>query len=478
MTRRVLLLLAAASLPALGLFVLLGWLEVRDDRAAPPAPDSGPRTRPALMRRIDRGLGSLLRPGALAASHAELEGVLSCLRCHGRGRHVPDSRCLVCHEEITARATRELPLHGQLEGSCMDCHPDHRGADAELIELDREAFSHATTRYPLRGAHAEVKCESCHTLIDPDRRPPRQEREPRFRYQGVPFDGCIRCHTDPHGETRPEKLIHETLIRVSLDGSDPLESVRDPERPLADRSCEDCHTDQSFRAAHLRPDGFRHDEDTHFPLEGAHREVRCDGCHTPALRDQERAAGERPGAEAETDCGGCHEDPHKGALTTSAPCTDCHSALGWEGGFDHTRNTRFELDPLHERLACTTCHADLRFRSEGRECADCHRDAAELLAGRWSGLSAQPDPHGPALECQDCHGPTLEANRPAALAARCAECHAPSYATLLATWRAQLDSLAARSARAGGEVERLRHSGPHHFALARELLSRDEKMEE
>ena len=113
---RALILVGIAVVPSLVLFGLLEWLQSSDahvaTRDAEPTPSGSPKDPPAL----DRITGQLLRPGPLSASHAELEGVTACMTCHGTGSHVPDARCLACHEEIGLRAERRLPLHGMLEG--------------------------------------------------------------------------------------------------------------------------------------------------------------------------------------------------------------------------------------------------------------------------------------------------------------------------------------------------------------------------
>jgi hypothetical protein len=157
-------------------------------------------------------------------------------------------------------------------------------------------------------------------------------------------------------------------------------------------------------------------------------------------------------------------------------CASCHSEKAWSDGFDHDRDTRFELDDLHASLECAACHSDQRFRAAGRECQACHTDAADLLAGRLGALRGEPDPHAEGVACADCHAPTRVANRPPALARRCAECHTPEYADLLATWTARLDGLAAGAKLEATLAERLRRSGVHNFALAREQLGGDARL--
>lgn len=461
---RALILVGIAAVPSVVLFLLLVWLQSADARVATrdsePTPSESPKDPPAL----DRIAGRLLRPGPLSAPHAELEGVTACMTCHGTGSHVPDVRCLACHEEIGLRAARQLPLHGTLEGACASCHPDHAGPDAPMIELDREAFQHARTGYPLLGAHAALECKSCHEVLTSD------ASETAFRYQGVPYASCTSCHADPHRPHEPSLETVHPIRRVSLDAPPPVLPMAEPDYPLAGRACESCHSEASFLADGLENGAFRHAADARFELRGAHGGLRCEACHTAELREAERAAGLPPGRAAEPSCGGCHEDPHREALGDAERCGNCHVEEGWGHHFDHDRHTRFALDPLHARLACGSCHEDIRFRSEGRECAECHPAAASLLAGLWKDVQGKPDPHDRIVKCAECHGDSREGNAMPALAQRCVSCHPASYGPLLATWRSQLDRVVTRSGALPADVELLRRSGPHNFVLARRLL--------
>lgn len=460
---RVLTLVVLAGVPSIGLFLVLVWLQSSDARVLARRIDPPPPETPIKRPFLDRMAGRLLRPGPLSASHAELEGVTACTQCHGTGSHVPDVRCLTCHEEIGLRAERQLPMHGTLEGTCSDCHPDHQGADAPIIELDRESFQHARSRYPLVGAHASLDCGTCHEVLI------SQASETAFRYQGVPHDSCVSCHSDPHRPHEPMPKTVHPIRMVSLDDAPAVRQTSEPDHPLAGRDCESCHTEASFLAGGLKKDGFRH-TDTRYKLRGAHDEVRCESCHTDAIREAERAAGLPPGRGVESSCGGCHEDPHRAALGDGKHCAGCHLEEGWSHGFDHDQHTRFALDPLHARIACRSCHDDLRFRSEGRECAECHREAASLLAGIWNDARGEPDPHDQIVKCSGCHGDSREANATSGLVERCVSCHAPSYGPLLTTWTSELDRLAARSA-TSASAEQLRRSGLHNFVMARRLLA-------
>ena len=266
-------------------------------------------------------------------------------------RDLPHRQCSDCHAD---------PHRGGLGKSCSDCHLT-RGFDA----INREAFDHARTRYPLQGRHAAVRCEGCHDLgTSAGRRPA--------------FATCAGCHRDPHAGT------------ATLDGK------------AAD--CAACHGLAGFTPATYTV--ARH-ADTRYPLEGRHREVRCAACHgarVPGGRTVMRPASAR--------CADCHADDHGGQLAGrpgGSECRGCHAVNGWTPTtFDRARHAGAGL-PLtgrHAAVKCAACHgADrngLRALPAGRPlgkakvavvlpergCGDCHVDLHE---GRYS------------ADCLACH---------------------------------------------------------------------------
>lgn len=468
MRLRLLLLAAIVIAPALAAFALLR-LGARGDRA-PVAPVD--RTADGAVHEAsgpDRWLGGALDPGPLSAAHADLAGVSHCLDCHGRASEVLDARCVSCHAEIGLRAQGKVGWHGTFTGPCLTCHVEHRGAEASLIALDRKSFQHQLTRFPLRGEHATAACKQCHELLPLESAGEGGERR-SFRYQGVPFAGCASCHVDPHAGRAPGQKRMVAIRQVALDAPAPPPAARDPEHAIAGRDCKSCHTEAGFGAARLKRAGFDHGLDTRFPLEGAHPALACESCHTRERRAEERENGLAPGTAAQPVCAGCHEDPHGGAIRRADGCASCHTPRRWHiEDFDHAAHTKFRLDPLHAALDCGNCHENERFRAAGARCADCHVDAAGLLAGRFDAVTAAADPHA-VLKCAECHGDTAAANRRGALAQKCVGCHTPEYGALLATWTARLDALAGASGLDPAEAERLRRSGVHNFALAHERL--------
>lgn len=229
---------------------------------------------------------------------------LACESCHKRAvaKTKPKRACIACHR-------KDDHHKGRFGRTCETCHTD-RGWGRVTFDHDRD------TKYPLRGKHRAVTCESCHK---------------GHLYKTKLASTCYACHKKD-----------------------------DPHKGQEGRTCEQCHDERSWKKARL-DHGL-----TRFPLFGKHREARCGSCHrTRAFQD------------APTDCLACHgkKDVHKRRLGTQ--CGLCHNPRGWKlWDFDHDRRTRFPLDGAHGGLHCYTCHR----RPMGgevtlsRSCVTCHED--------------------------------------------------------------------------------------------------------
>ena len=110
-------------------------------------------------------LGGFVSPGDLAEAHAELEGLTRCTKCHEAGAGVSAERCLECHEEVQTQVRTRRGYHADLDELCERCHPDHRGRDFDMVQLDPERFNHQSTGFALAGGH-EIECEECHIERD------------------------------------------------------------------------------------------------------------------------------------------------------------------------------------------------------------------------------------------------------------------------------------------------------------------------
>jgi hypothetical protein len=127
-------------------------LGARFDAAPVAKPEADSSPGDGVVDAVDRFIGGVLDPGPLSKAHESLTRVGDCVDCHGTASQVIDARCVACHEEIGARAEKRVGWHGTFDEPCRTCHTEHAGADAELIEFDRDAFQHDLARFELRGA--------------------------------------------------------------------------------------------------------------------------------------------------------------------------------------------------------------------------------------------------------------------------------------------------------------------------------------
>lgn len=255
--------------------------------------------------------------------------------------------CASCHK--TRDAAGAVTFKKMAQGRCADCHKDpHQGRFGATCQqchstagwrtgAARSGFDHGKTRFPLRGEHREVSCQSCHA-------PGRPMRIAKF-------DRCADCHRDPHAGQ------------------------------LAARTCESCHTVAGFSPSTFT---LQQHQKTRYPLEGSHLAVPCDACHKPvATAPRDRPARVIQFRFSSTGCASCHGDPHGGQFTRASPplqCAQCHSVLGWSRvSFDHAR-ARFKLEGAHRTVACGQCHKTevregkrmVRFKPLPLTCEGCH----------------------------------------------------------------------------------------------------------
>ena len=377
----------------------------------------------------------------LEGRHATVE----CAKCHNprlpasrRFRPIAHDRCVACHQD---------PHQGELAartdgGACESCH-DVQGFRPSSFE----AAQHATSRFPLDGAHRAVPCTSCHAA------PPAA---PGFRREDR---SCEGCHQDPHGgqftgrasaqagcegchataawaPSRFGKAEHAAAGFALADAHD-VACVRCHAPNHAStvtsfvgtaRECGACHEDvhagqfagtacsTCHAGARFRPTvGFDHAR-THFPLRGQHRRAQCADCHRRI--DMPGAARTVVYRLATPSCEGCHASPHgdpeergrAGALArATGDCDGCHRESGWgavsltgAARFDHA-TTDAPLIGAHEAVPCANCHTANRAVPKMQDCGSCHEDR-----------------HGTRMTapCATCHTPrtwapdrTLDAHR-------------------------------------------------------------------
>jgi hypothetical protein len=238
----------------------------------------------------------------LAGAHRDV----ACAQCHAGERYKDLPRaCVSCHSLQDKHA-------GRYGDRCQTCHAPTRWA---AISFDHDK----ATKFALRGAHARITCERCHT---------------GDLYRDKLATTCVSCHRrdDPH--------------KGQLGGN-----------------CGQCHGETAWR----QKVAFDHDL-TRFPLIGLHAVVPCEECH------RAKSFKDAPSA-----CGACHRDAHHDGRLGSG-CAGCHNPNGWaRWRFDHDTETSYPLTGAHRGLHCHACHNVPKVVkvSAPTGCYDCHsRDDA------------------------------------------------------------------------------------------------------
>lgn len=242
----------------------------------------------------------------------------SCLTCHGDG--VYDGKptaCVSCHQgDFTATTT---PPHGSsgIGTNCTACHT--------TTAWQPGSYDHATTTFPLTGAHTAASCLDCHG---------------DGVYSGKPAT-CVSCH----------------LAGYQATTTPPHAAAGFP------TTCATCHNTTAWLGT-----PFNHST-TAFPLTGAHLAVSCQLCHGDGVYDGKPTA-----------CLSCHQSdysgttrPPHGASGIGTTCTSCHTTAAWQPGtYDHSA-TAFPLTGAHTTATCAGCHGDGVYRGKTTACAGCHQ---------------------------------------------------------------------------------------------------------
>jgi hypothetical protein len=360
-------------------------------------------TASAQVNRLER----LVMPGPLSSPHASLEA--NCAACHKPfSRELQKSLCLDCHADVARDITENAGFHGKTANvgtaECATCHTEHTGRAADILHLDRDKFDHSVTSFPLRGKHAETKCESCHT---PDKKSFHAAdtecnacHAKDDRHHGNLGTTCADCHTETtwkevhfdHAQKTDYALTgaHGRLSCVSCHVDEKYEDTAktcigchakdDKHKGTNGKECEQCHTTNDWKQLL-----FDHEKRTGFALRGGHSNLKCESCHEGNKLDKKTSK----------ECIACHrkDDAHTGVNGTE--CATCHRVTKWKDvTFSHARDTKFPLHGAHTTLTCEMCHKQPpKVAKPPMECFGCH---------------AEDDPHRHQLgeTCDTCHGDT------------------------------------------------------------------------
>lgn len=268
---------------------------------------------------------------------------------------------------------------------------EHRSADRDgELRVPRflgfvAAYAQIVSPGPLARPHASVEgilnCTRCHTLGQKE----------------IEETKCFGCHALIDGRVAEGRGYHaQTSVRS--------------------QGCGECHKDHAgldFQMIEWKGgrEAFDHAL-AEYPLEGKHREVRCESCHRPELIADtavHRVLAEHPTKKTylglDRNCVSCHFDEHRGQFSES--CDRCHDLTAFRPAplFDHDQ-TIYPLVGAHRETACDRCHARQVDNSRAAVLGPTASDYAV-----YKRLSFD--------DCRDCHDdPHL-----GRLGERCLECH-------------------------------------------------------
>lgn len=266
----------------------------------------------------------------------------SCTDCHKQPENYSVFSCVDCHEHNKNEMDNE---HREINGysynsmACFACHP---------LGKEEGAFNHNTTNFPLKGAHIQADCLSCHTEI----------------FSGTSTD-CRSCHTNNYNQA-----VNPNHLTAGIS-----------------TECSGCHTEEDWK-----PSQFDHTVTTGFALTNGHSGRQCADCHLGNT------------TSASHECISCHQQNYNEAenhLAQNFPfdCLQCHNTSNWEEAtFDHNA-TSFALTGAHVATECSACHTS-GYAGTSSQCLACH-------TGNYN-QTANPNHTSLGLsnQCSDCHTTT------------------------------------------------------------------------
>jgi hypothetical protein len=374
-----------------------------------------------------------LSPGDLAEPHAHLEGLSNCTQCHTLGEKISDDKCLKCHTHLNDRITQNKGYHVSTEvkgKSCISCHSDHHGRKFDMIHFKTNEFNHDLTGYLLEGKHEQQNCEDCHKK---DFISNNEILKKNRTYLGLNTT-CLTCHTDYHQQTlsndcaqchdfktfKPAPKFEHNNTKYPLKGkhrdvacekchpinlkngtefqkftgikfNSCVQCHEDVHQQKMGNNCAECHNENSFLEI-AKIQKFDHNK-TNYPLEGAHKQVKCEKCHKAKLTDPVR----------HNNCMDCHSDYHNGTFIKSSEisdCQECHNMNSFSEStysIDQHQSSNFPLKGAHMATPCFICHQkndEWVFRELGEKCSDCHEDIHKNYIS---------EKYYPDSKCENCH---------------------------------------------------------------------------
>ncbi len=343
-----------------------------------------------------------------------------CSDCHTNSANYQVFECITCHEHNqTEMDDKHSGVQGYLyvSSECLACHPTGN---------EEGAFNHATSLFPLTGAHTTAQCSDCHTsgyketsniCSDCHINDYQNSANPNHQQLGLE-QNCEVCHsTNPNWEPASFTIHNDFYMlegahsSISNDcstchagdyintgnlcidcHSSNYNNTNDPNHQSTGfgTDCETCHSQNSWK-----PATFDHDNQF-FPIySGKHNEKwdQCSDCHTNTSNYQI------------FECINCHEhnqsemnDKHSGVqgyVYISTECLACHPTGDDEGAFNHA-SSLFPLTGEHASQECSACHTS-GYSNTSSECSECHQTNFNNTANPNHTAAGIP------ITCEDCH---------------------------------------------------------------------------
>ncbi len=256
----------------------------------------------------------------LTGAHTSID----CQSCHKNGNYqLAYTDCYQCHQTNFEGTTSPGHVAGNFSHNCLTCH--------NTIAW-QPGFNHASTAFPLSGAHTSIECQSCHI---------------NGNFQ-LTYTDCYQCHATTFASTTNPNHVTANMSH----------------------DCLTCHTTAAWQ-----PATYDHNQ-TRLPLTGAHTTIQCAACH---INNNYQLVF--------TDCYQCHQpnfvqatNPNHVTGNFSHDCLTCHSTVAWQPAtFDHA-TTHFPLTGAHTAIQCNACHINGNYQLVYANCYQCHQTNFEQAA--------------------------------------------------------------------------------------------------
>ena len=344
-----------------------------------------------------------------------------CVACHANNvfKGTPTT-CVGCHQ--TDFNNSKNPNHVPA-GFPTACEPCHKVTDTSWAQ---GTFNHATTLFPLLGAHATQPCTACHgdnvfkgkptACVACHQKDYDSTTNPNHAAAGFPTT-CETCHKVSdltwtvavfnHASVFPLVGVHATTPCASCHINNNYTTVpttcfgchtkdyQGAATPVnhagLPTTCDSCHNNAD--AAWTLASSFNHA--TYFPLAGAHTTAACASCHV----------GGNYTTVPTSPCYACHATDYTNAITPvnhvaagfPTTCDTCHkfSDTSWtQGSFNHA--SVFPLVGVHATTPCASCHINNNYTTVPTTCFGCH-------AKDYQGATTPVNHAGLPTTCDSCH---------------------------------------------------------------------------